>query len=177
MQFDPFVPRWLAAAVLAAAVGAGPAPAQSSSPQPAPWLVADSAGSSVTLELTVTPAGGEPSARIAGYREGGAQVVVPLGWTVRWTWQSVDSTTPHSLVLMVEREKIPTEGGSPAFPDAMTRMVTAGLPAGATDQGTFVADQPGWYWLLCGVPEHALAGEWIEFKVDSEAKVPGVKPR
>jgi hypothetical protein len=57
----------------------------------------------------------------------------------------------------------------------MTRMVTAGLPAGQTDQTTFEADQTGWYWLLCGVPSHAPNGEWLEFKVDAEARMGSVK--
>jgi uncharacterized cupredoxin-like copper-binding protein len=72
---------------------------------------------------------------------------------------------------MVQREKIPLEGGSPAFSNAMTRMVRAGLSAGQTDQTTFQAEEAGWYWLLCGVPEHALAGEWIELQVSREAQV------
>jgi hypothetical protein len=139
------------------------------------WLAVDSAESTVTLELAVTPADGAPSAHIAGHREGEAQVVVPLGWTVRWNWHSADSTAPHSLVVMAEREKIPTEGGRAVFTNAMTRMVTAGLHPGQADQTSFVADQAGWYWLLCGVPGHALAGEWIGLKVDPEARTGFVK--
>jgi hypothetical protein len=72
---------------------------------------------------------------------------------------------------MVQREKIPLEGDSPAFSNAMTRMVTTGLSAGQTDQTTFQAEEAGWYWLLCGVPEHALAGEWMELQVSREAQV------
>jgi hypothetical protein len=143
----------------------------------APWLAVDSAGSTVTLDLAVTPAGDAPSARIAGHREGSVQVVVPLGWTVRWNWHSADSTAPHSLVLMTEREKLPTEGGQPAFTNAMTRMLTQGLPAGEIDRTSFVADQAGWYWLLCGVPTHALTGEWIGLRVDPEARVAGVRTK
>ena len=78
---------------------------------------------------------------------------------------------------MAEREKLPTEGGRPAFTNAMSREVTAGLPAGQKDQTTFVADRAGWYWLLCGVPGHALAGEWIGLKVDGEATTASVKTK
>jgi hypothetical protein len=78
---------------------------------------------------------------------------------------------------MAEREKIPTEGGRPVFTNAMTRMLTEGLPAGQPDRTTFEVDQPGWYWLLCGVPGHALEGEWIGLKVDPEAKTAGIKRR
>jgi uncharacterized cupredoxin-like copper-binding protein len=53
--------------------------------------------------------------------------------------------------------------------------VTKGLPAGQVDRTSFQADQPGWYWLLCGVPGHALAGEWIGLRVDPEATTAGIK--
>ena len=65
----------------------------------------------LTLEVTVPT--GAPSALINGYRAGEARIVVPLGWTVKWDWRSADSTAPHSLVVMVQREKIPLEGGRP----------------------------------------------------------------
>jgi len=150
--------------------------AQESAPPPA-WLVADSAAKTLTLALEVTAPAGAPSALINGYRAGGAQVVVPLGWTVTWHWQSSDSTAPHSLVLMAEREKLPAEGGRPALDNAMTRLVTAGLKAGQKDVTTFVADQAGWYWLLCGVPGHALKGEWLGLRVDPDARVPGMRKK
>lgn len=163
-------------ALLALLAGPEVARAQTAAPPPAPapWLAVDSAARTVRLALQVAHPAGAPSAAINGYREGGVQVVVPLGWTVSWEWASTDSAAPHSLVLMAEREKLPTEGGRPAFINAMTRMVTAGLAAGQTDRTTFEAEQAGWYWLLCGVPSHALAGEWIGLKVDAEAKTPGV---
>jgi hypothetical protein len=146
-------------------------------PEPVPWLKADSAGRQATIALQVTAPAGSPSALLNGYREGGVQVVVPLRWTVNWDWHSADSAAKHSLVVMVEREKLPTEGGSPAFTNAMSRSVTTGLPAGQVDHTTFQADQPGWYWLLCGVPGHALVGEWIGLRVDPEAAIAGVKKR
>jgi Sulfocyanin (SoxE) domain len=139
------------------------------------WLKADSAGRAATLTFQVTAPKGAPSALINGYRTGRAQVVIPLGWTVKWDWRSMDSTASHSLVVMVQREKIPLEGGRPSFSNAMTRMVVAGLPPGQTDQTTFVADEAGWFWMLCGVPSHALEGEWIELRVDPEAKTASLK--
>ena len=117
------------------------------------------------------------TATINGRREGGLQIVVPLGWTVQWDWHNADSTAPHSLVVMVEREKLPTEGGHPAFTNAMTRMVTAGLAAGSGDRTTFTAEEPGWYWLLCGVPGHAIAGEYIGLRIDPEARTASVKAK
>jgi hypothetical protein len=163
---------------------------QSSSPQPPPeapaaapaagsdssrpaWLVADDAAKSVTIALVVTR--GPGGAVINGARAGELQVVVPQNWTVQWDWRSADSTTPHSLVVMEEREKLPAEGGRAVFTNAMTRMVTAGLAVGQVDRTTFTADQAGWFWLLCGVPGHALGGEFLGLRVDPDARTASVK--
>jgi uncharacterized cupredoxin-like copper-binding protein len=70
---------------------------------------------------------------------------------------------------MVQREKIPLEGGRASFTNAMTRMVTEGLQPGQPDQTTFVAEEAGWYWMLCGVPGHAVNGEWLDLRVDPES--------
>jgi hypothetical protein len=165
----------------ARASAASPVPGQaarSDSGSEAPvWLVADTAGRTVTIALQVTPGSGGGPALINGHHNGSLQVVVPLGWTVQWDWRSADSTSPHSLVVMAEREKLPLEGGREAFTNAMTRAVTAGLAAGQGDRTTFTADEAGWYWLLCGVPGHAIAGEYLGLRVDPEAKTASVKEK
>ena len=140
-----------------------------------PWLTADSAGHTVTLRLEVAKGMDGESARINGGRAGEYQIVVPLNWTVQWDWRSADSGATHSLVAMAEREKLPAEGGRAVFDNAMTRQVTAGLPAGQSDHASFVADQAGWYWLLCGVPNHALGGEYLGLRVDPEARTASVR--
>jgi sulfocyanin SoxE-like protein len=160
----------------AAAPAATPAPvaATPGEPSAAPdWLTLDPANKTATLTLEVTSRAGATSALLNGYRNGAARIVVPVGWTTKWNWRNAD-TTAHSLVVMVQREKLPLEGGRPAFTNAMTRMVTEGLPSGGTDQTTFVAEEAGWYWLMCGVPGHALAGEWLELRVDPEATTASV---
>ncbi|MEO7987268.1 MAG: sulfocyanin-like copper-binding protein [Gemmatimonadales bacterium] len=165
------------AAIIAALVLPASASAQSAADTaaPVPWLTSGTAAHTVTLRLEVTRPAGAPSALINGQRAGGLQVIVPLNWTVTWEWRSLDSTSAHSLVVMAEREKLPAEGGRAVFDNAMTRMVAAGLPAGQGDQTTFLADQPGWYWMLCGVPAHALEGEYIGLRVDPEARVGAVR--
>jgi hypothetical protein len=145
-----------------------------SSPAPAvhsdtSWLASDSAARTATLTLRVTRPAGSPSALINGRRSGDARVVVPLHWTVKWDWRNEDPGAAHSLVVMSQREKVPLEGGRAAFSNAMSRSVTAGLPAGQSDQTTFEAEETGFYWLMCGVPSHALNGEWIELQVRPDA--------
>jgi uncharacterized cupredoxin-like copper-binding protein len=176
----PRLASLLAAAGLAG-LSWGPPFAAAQSPSTASseagWLVADSAKRTVRLVLEVTAPAGAPSALINGHRAGEVQVVVPLNWTVQWDWHSADSTSPHSLVVMAEREKLPTEGGHAVFTNAMTRMVTAGLHPGQADRTTFTADQPGWYWLLCGVPGHAIQGEYLGLRVDPDAKTASLKSK
>ena len=146
-------------------------------PDSFPWLVADSAARVVTLDLEVTARPGAGSALINGFRSGEVRIIVPVGWAVRWNWRSSDASAPHSLVVMVQREKVPLEGGRPSFSNAMTRMVTEGLRPGQTDQSTFVAEEAGWYWMMCGVPSHALNGEWVELRVDPESSSARVEHR
>lgn len=163
---------------LLALLAAAPLPAQSpeaAPAAPAPWVIADSAAGTAHITLEVTAPADSRSALLNGFREGGVQIVVPLRWTVTWDWRSADSAGKHSLVVMAEREKLPTEGGRPAFTNAMSRSVTAGLVAGQSDRTTFEAEEAGWFWLLCGVPGHAIAGEWIGLRVDPEATSAGVK--
>lgn len=133
------------------------------------WVSVDSAGKTVSLSLEVMPGGPDGIATLNGNHHGNIQLVVPLNWTVKWTWVNHDSAASHSLVVMAEREKLPLEGGRPALDNAVSRAVTAGLKAGQRDLTTFTADQAGWYWMLCGVPNHAIKGEWIGFKVDRDA--------
>jgi hypothetical protein len=189
----PFVTAavlWLASSGAAAVAAAQtPAPTASAPPASAPpasapadtaatpaWLVADPAARTVTIALQVTR-GPDGGALINGHQKGELQIVVPLNWTVQWDWRNADSTTPHSLVVMVEREKLPTEGGRAAFTNAMSRSVTAGLAAGQGDRTTFTADEAGWYWLLCGVPSHAIGGEYLGLRIDPEAKTALVRQK
>jgi hypothetical protein len=166
---DPVPVQPPSAAPAAQEPGAGDTPDSPS------WLIVDSTARVAMLTLEVTAPAGAPSALINGYRAGEVRIVVPLGWTLKWEWRSADSTAPHSLVVMVQREKIPLEGGRPSFSNAMTRMVLEGLRPGQDDQTTFVADEAGWYWMLCGVPGHAIQGEWLELRVDPDAATASVQ--
>jgi hypothetical protein len=171
----------LAATPLAAVAAQATAPANGAAAAEATalpsWIERDPAAQTVTLTLDVTPKDTGGSARIAGQRGGAVAVVVPVNWTVRWRWSNTDSSAAHSLVVMPEREKVPVQGGTPAFPNALTRQVVDGLPVGSRDRTTFTAEQGGWYWVLCGVPGHAADGEWIGLRVDPRATDVGVRTR
>jgi hypothetical protein len=133
------------------------------------WIKSDTAERTITLSLVVTKPAGSPSALINGYRSGQARIEVPVRWTVKWNWRNDDPGAVHSLVVMTQREKVPLEGGRASFSNAMSRSVTEGLATGQSDQTTFEAEEAGWYWLMCGVPNHALNGEWLELRVSPDA--------
>jgi hypothetical protein len=138
------------------------------------WIKSDTAERTVTLSLVITKPAGSPSALINGYRSGQAQIEVPVRWTVKWNWRNDDPGAAHSLVVMTQREKVPLEGGRASFSNAMSRSVTEGLATGQSDQTTFEAEEAGWYWLMCGVPNHALNGEWLELRVSPDAHIGSV---
>ena len=101
-------------------------------------IAAMRAGAGHVLATDIDPFCGAALA-VNGELNGGLQIVVPRGWTVRWTWFNADSSAHHSLVVMTEREKLPTEGGSAAFTNAMTRSLKGGLVPGGKDVTSFVA--------------------------------------
>lgn len=172
-----YVVRLGAVALLALSAGsraAGQLPRHQETP---PWLSTSAAGDTVRMAFQITAASDAPSALINGYREGAIEIGVPLNAMVQWVWHSVDSTAPHSLIVMEEREKLPTEAGRPAFRNALTRRLRAGLPMGQEDRTTFTVDRQGWYWFLCGVQGHALRGEWIGLRVAPDAETASVRYR
>jgi hypothetical protein len=161
--------------VLLAALGAAPAVAQEAG-LPS-WIHPDPTAKSVLLDLTVTHPAGAPSALLGGEHDGSIQVIVPRGWTIEWHWLNQDSTASHSLVVVAEREKLPQQGGQAVFTNAMTRAVLAGLAVGRTDDTSFEAEDGGWFWVICGVPGHAIAGEWISLRVDPSATGVGIRQK
>ncbi len=139
------------------------------------WITPDPAGKTVLLDLTVTHPAGATSALISDEHDGSIQLIVPRGWAIRWHWVNQDSTASHSLVVVAEREKLPQQGGQAVFTNAMTRAVLPGLAVGRTDDTTFEAEDGGWFWVVCGVPGHAIAGEWISLRIDPAATEVGIK--
>jgi sulfocyanin SoxE-like protein len=134
------------------------------------WVRADTGGRSVTIELAAVHTAGAPGPTLNGISNGRVQVVVPLGWTVVLEWQNSDSTATHSFIVQQEREKLPERAGEAAFQYAYSRSPVAGMPFGRTDRTQFVVDQAGWYWILCGVPGHAILGEYLGLKVDATSQ-------
>ena len=106
-----------------------------------------------------------------GYTSGRATLTVPPKSNVVMNF-SQDDGTPHSAVIIEDKEPMPTMAEQPAIPRAYTNKVSEGLPQGAKDVIRFTAPDSGSYRIFCGVPGHGLSGMWIRFKVDPAAKEP-----
>ena len=94
-------------------------PAQSTAPAtlPAPWLAVDSAGRTATITLEVTaPRRRALGAASTATGKAASRSSSRSGGPSPGTGDSADSAGKHSLVVMAEREKLPTEGGGPASP-------------------------------------------------------------
>jgi len=134
------------------------------------WVRSDTLARTVTLDLVAA------HGTLSGALAGKLQVVVPKDWTMKLEWRNDDSTA-HSFIVQREREKLPELAGEPAFQYAYSRSAVLGMAPGKSDRTQFVVDQAGWYWILCGVPGHAIAGEYISLRVDPTATAPLIQPR
>ena len=129
------------------------------------WLVVN--GRTVTLTL------------IAGYKGGGFDfdgdsngkmvISVPAGYTVNVTFSN-RGAAPHSAVFTLYNKRNSPSGFPLAFHGAASKNPNNGITKGITQRFSFVANKPGRYALVCGVPGHAAAGMWDVFQVTRGGK-------
>lgn len=138
-----------------------------------------SAGDSlVEMELYAGLGGANSAWNFNGYHHGNATYVVPVGWEVEVTYETLDANVPHSAAVVETREEIPKSGSDVrlAFPGASTPSFTSGL---SSTRGTvtfdFRADEAGRYWIFCGVAGHAAGGMWIWLEVSEDADAPELR--
>lgn len=111
-----------------------------------------------------------------GYQRGAMTVTVPVGWQIVVHFENTD-TIGHSLaVLPSGAHNQPSPPSSPAFAGAATSNFSAGLPKGPAVTFTFEASKAGTYEFVCGVPGHAISGQWDALVVSATADAPSVTP-
>jgi len=109
-----------------------------------------------------------------GYSRGGLTIIVPVGAKVTFPYYNQD-IVPHSLgVVAGSPTNVPSSPAQPAFAQAMTRSFQQGIATNQTDVVSFVADKPGTFLIVCGVPGHAASGMWVVFQVSPEATQPRI---
>jgi sulfocyanin SoxE-like protein len=161
----------LAAGILAACTPA--LPAQSVDPT---WLKWDAATSTVTFQLIAGSDAAKSPFNFNGFVGGDASLIVPPKSIVVLNFINKDGT-PHSAMIIEDKDPMPVMADTPAIPRAFTRKATEGLAQEATDVIRFTAPASGSFRIFCAVPGHGLSGMWIYFKVDPAAKEPRFEVR
>jgi sulfocyanin len=184
--------RWhalvIAAGLTAAPTGTGwaqtvgpAAPGASSDARIDPsWLTWDPATRTARFKLIAGLTGKVKSPfNFNGFVDGEVTLQTPADATVVMDLVNEDGT-PHSAMVIPDRDPMPNMGDTPAIPRAYSRKATEGLGYFEKDVIRFKAAPAGAYRIFCGVPGHGLSGMWIRLVVDStltEARlVPSPKP-
>lgn len=130
------------------------------------WLSFDSASRTVRFKLIAGLTGQVKSPfNFNGFVDGELTLLVPESATVVLDFVNQDGT-PHSAVVIPDKDPMPTMADAPAIPRAFTTKAAEGLGYYARDVVRFRAAPAGAYRIFCGVPGHGLSGMWIRFRVD-----------
>lgn len=111
-----------------------------------------------------------------GYQRGGMTVTVPVGWQIVVHFENADTTNHSIAVLGSGGHTQVTPPSTPAFAGATSGKFQDGLAKGQQQTFTFEASKPGTYEFVCGVPGHAISGQWDTLVVSATAEAPGVTP-
>ena len=136
------------------------------------WMQVDAKNETVQLNISMGEAGAAGGFNFNGYANGQMTVTVPKGWTVKIKADDVDKYLSHSLEIVDAQDKPPVQALAPAFPKAETPDPKTGIKPSQMSSFTFKADKPGEYWIMCGVPGHALGGMWDKLVVSESAVTP-----
>jgi len=138
--------------------------------------VLGAAAHSVDVTIIAGKTAGGQSLDFNGYQRGAMTVTVPVGWGVTVHFENA-GTLPHSVaVLPTGAHTQVAPSATLAFPGATTANFAAGLSKGSKQTFTFEASKAGTYELVCGVPGHAVAGQWDNLVVSATADAPSVTP-
>lgn len=156
--------------LLAVSLVAAPAAALANTPS---WMSVNKSNKTVTLHLKLGSPSGSNEYNFNGYSKGHMVVTVPDGWTVKIDAKDAGKLN-HSIEIVPKQSHPPVHAIKPAFSGAETANPKKGLKPGHTADFSFKASKPGQYWMMCGVPGHALGGMWDVLKISQSAKMPSV---
>jgi sulfocyanin len=111
-----------------------------------------------------------------GYQRGGMTITIPVGWQVVVHFENADSTAHSVAVLPSSAHTQVAPPSSPAFAGATSPNFSSGVAKGPQLTFTFEASKAGTYEFICGVPGHAISGQWDALVVSPTAEAPSVTP-
>ncbi|GAA4018905.1 hypothetical protein GCM10022631_35070 [Deinococcus rubellus] len=129
-------------------------------------------GHAVTLDLIAGQGSANGGMNFNGGAKGNRTFTVPLGSQVTIKFTNM-GTLAHSFVIR-KGGAAPTDADATdaVFPAAYApARVEVGIKSGMHQQVTFTAKRAGSYYIVCGVPGHAMAGQYIRLMISKTAKV------
>jgi sulfocyanin len=154
--------------------GAGSTSAPSSTSAPT-WMHVNADKKTASFDILMAENGNNGTLNFNGYGHGEMTIEVPLGWKVHMhVINKGEGAIPHSLEIMTPAEGVPQQAVQPAFSQAETVDLVPGMSVGKSDDVDFLADKEGKFWIMCGVPNHAVGGMWDWFIVSKTATAPSV---
>ncbi len=114
-----------------------------------------------------------------GDSKGQMIVTVPLNWRVTVKFVNTDNAQAHSAMIVryADRTAVTIPETSVAFPHASTPDPTDGTSYGISQSFQFIADKPGQFALVCGVPGHGAMGMWDTLLISKAAKTASIRTR
>lgn len=140
------------------------------------WMQQDVAERIVHLDVTVAQNSSSGQYNFNGAGKGALTVTVPQNWLVQIHFSNA-ADLPHSLLVQKTAPALPVQPGAPAFVGATTPNAASGQNTGQGADLQFRPTAPGRYWLICGVPGHAISGMWDYFVVSPAANAPSARIR
>ena len=128
--------------------------------------------STKTATITVDAAQGSAGGGLNfnGVVQGAKTFTVPAGWNVVMKFKNLGNFGHSAIVVKGSKPPMSVTEKNAAFPGAYTKMVVQGLGMNMADTAKFKATTAGTYLIVCGVPGHALGGQYLGLKVVAGAK-------
>jgi sulfocyanin len=141
------------------------------------WMAVDADTRKIEMDIVAGYNVNNNNWNFNGYYNGGLTVTVPLGWSVRIAFSSLDGNYPHSLVIIDDPgapDNLPMQAGREdvGIRRAYSKNPLGGIFANDRDTLSFKVKEAGDYLIFCGVPGHGVAGMWVFFKVSADADTP-----
>lgn len=134
------------------------------------YVSSNAATKTATLTVDASQGAAGGGLNFNGAVKGAKSFTVPAGWNVVLNFKNMGSLAHSAAVVKGSTPPLNVTAKDLAFPGAATKMLMQGLATNTADTVKFKATTAGTYLIVCGVPGHALGGQYLGLKVVSGAK-------
>lgn len=141
-----------------------------SSASAASYVTSTAASKTATIVVDASQGNVGGGLNFNGVQKAAKSFTIPAGWNVVMRFKNLGPIGHSAVVVKGSTPPVSVTEKSAAFPGATTTMVMQGLGQNMTDTVKFKASTAGDYLIVCGVPGHALGGQYLGLKVVAGAK-------